>query len=110
MAKNTVNFPQVLIANRLVDGLIVWLSEDGNWTGLDLPPLEVQDSPTLQRALASAHKDEENNLIIGPIAIPVAKDLVPSLPKHKILLSGPTVRRDLGWQATAPLEADHVSL
>jgi|FLOH01.1.fsa_nt_gi hypothetical protein len=110
MAKDTIKFPQILIANRLDDGLIVWLSEAGKWTGLNKPPQKLQDSPSLQRALSRAQKDEENNLIIGPIAIPVSVDLVPELPKHKILLSGPTVRRDLGWQAETFEEISHVSL
>ena len=110
MVKKMTKFPKILIANRLDDGLIVWLSVDGNWTGLNLPPLKVQDSQSLQLALSRAHKDEENNLIIGPVAIPVSKQLVPDLPKHKILLHGPTVRPDLGWQAETIEEKSYVSV
>jgi len=110
MAKDKINFPSIIIANRLDDGLVVWLSEDGNWTGLDLPPLKVQDSPCLQRALSSAQKAEDENIIIGPVVVTVSEDLVPVLPKHKILLSGPTVRLDLGYQAKSFEEVCHVSV
>ena len=110
MAKKPAKFPQILLANRLDNGLTVWLSEDGSWTGPLVSPLKLQDDPSLQRALSSAHQDALDNIIIDPFSISVSEDLVPNLLKHKILLSGPTVRRDLGWQAKLLEEKRHVSL
>lgn len=110
MTKETTHFPQLIIANQLSDGLVVWLSADGNWTGRQTAPLVVQDSLVLQQALSSAQKAVDDNLILDPIAIPVSDDLVPDLPKHKILLSGPTVRTDLGWQADTNKDQAHVSV
>lgn len=110
MTKSSVHFPQILIANRLNDGRVVWLSETGNWTGPSTPPLTLQDSPSLQKALARAHQEETNNNIIGPVAVAVSDDLEPLLPKYKIILSGPTVRSDLGYQAEKFAETQSVSL
>lgn len=110
MSKKAEKFPQILIANRLSDGRVVWLSETGDWTEPSTSPLVLQDSPNLQMALSSAFKDEENNLIVSPIAIVVSDDLVPELRKYQIVLHGPTVRSDLGYQAENDLEVRHVSV
>lgn len=110
MTKKIEQFPQILIANQLSEGRILWLSETGEWTGPLSPPLIVQDCPSLQRALSKANLDVEANKILDPIAIEVTDDLEPKLAKHKILLSGPTVRRDLGYQAERDVEIAHVSV
>lgn len=95
---------KVLTANRLTDGIAVWLAADGRWT------------EALDRALVARHAEavaalEEigrtsfgDNLVVEIELIDVEETdgrIVPLRMREKIRAAGPTIRPDLGKQAEA---------
>ena len=114
--------PDVIAANRLADGLVVFLTKDGTWTE-DFNRAEViRDAAASAEALMRAQVDEAANVVVDAYAVPVEErngHIAPKTLREAIRAAGPTVRRDLGKQAqgqaphsgpTAVVEAEHVSL
>ena len=114
--------PEVVTANRLADGVVVFQTADEGW-GEDFNRAAVRpDSAATAAALARAKEDEAQNLVVEPYAVAVEirnGHVVPKALREAIRAAGPTIRRDLGKQAeghaplsgpTAVLEAEHVSL
>ena len=93
--------PQVVSANRLTDGIVVFLGASG-W-GEKLADAQLFETPNDAKAgLARAEADQRANLIIE--ITPFDVDVTPSglAPKHlrdKVRCAGPTVHRDHGKQA-----------
>ena len=114
--------PDVITANRLADGVVVFQTADQSWSE-DFNRAAVRpDAESTKAALARAQEDEAQNFVVDPYAVPVEirnGHVVPKALREAIRATGPTVRRDLGKQAeghaplsgpTAVLEAEHVSL
>jgi hypothetical protein len=114
--------PDVITANRLTDGVVLFQTADASWTE-DFNRAEVlPDPPATASALKRAQQDEGNNVVVDPYAIVVEErngHLAPKALREAIRATGPTIRRDLGKQALgqAPrlgpkvaTETDHVSL
>lgn len=93
---------KVLTANRLTDGIAVWLGSDGRW------------SDTIDKALVARHDEAvasldeigaaavSDNAVIDVAVIDVeevAGRIVPVRMREKIRAAGPTIRPDLGKQA-----------
>jgi hypothetical protein len=114
--------PDVITANRLTDGLVVFQTADGHWTEDFNRAAVLPDPQGTADALRRAKEDEANNIIVEPYAIAVEErngHLAPKALREAIRAAGPTIRRDLGKQALgqAPhagpkvaTEAEHVSL
>ena len=110
---------QIVTANRLVDGIVVFLDEAGGWSEDFARAAVHQDAAG---ALTRAAEDGAASLIVDPYAIEVELrngHYAPKALREAIRASGPTVRRDLGKQAEglaplhaahAPTEKPHVSL
>jgi hypothetical protein len=99
MAK--VQDPQMLTANRLVDGdVLYWKS--GSWV-LALAEGEVfADPKAADAALAAAQKDVLGNVVVAPYLFDVktaGAGIHPVKEREIIRAAGPTVREDLGKQA-----------
>jgi hypothetical protein len=114
--------PDVITANRLTDGVVVFQTADGAWSE-DFNHAAVQANPhATAGALARAQGDEAANLVVDAYAVPVEErngHFAPKALREAIRAAGPTNRRDLGKQAAglaprtgprAATEADHVSL
>jgi hypothetical protein len=114
--------PNVITANRLADGIVVFQAADEDWTE-DFNRAAVRaDEPSTAAALARAKEDESRNLVVDPYAVPVEErngHVAPKALREAIRAAGPTTRRDLGKQAqgqaphsgpTAVTEPEHVSL
>src|SRR5579863_4134418 len=114
--------PDVITANRLADGVVVFLSGDGSWSEDFNRAAVMGDAQATAGALARAREDEANNLVVDAYAVPVEErngHLAPKALREAIRAAGPTIRRDLGKQALglaprsgpkAALEGEHVSL
>lgn len=95
--------PQILTANRLLDGEVVYLAADGVWVeelrGAGVLATKAQG----EAALASGLKAELNQEIVHAYLFDVidAETLKPVKQREIIRAAGPTVRRDLGKQARA---------
>jgi sulfite reductase (NADPH) hemoprotein beta-component len=114
--------PTVITANRLGDGVVVFLDASGAWTEDFHRAAALADGAATAEALALAERSEAANEVIGPYAIEIESrngHFVPKALREAIRASGPTVRRDLGKQAhgqapsivqRASVETSHVSL
>ena len=114
--------PDIITANRLTDGVVVFQTADGSWTEDFKRAVALPDPQATADALKRAKQDEANNVLVEPYAIVVEErngHLAPKALREAIRAAGPTIRRDLGKQALgqAPLagpkvvtETDHVSL
>ena len=94
--------PQVVIANRLRDGIVVFLGTDRSWVeGLqDCPPAESQDQADELLRLGQAA--EANQEVVDPNLIEVERrqGTLHAVKMREVMrATGPTVREDLGKQA-----------
>jgi len=96
--------PQMLTANRLVDGDVLYW-KGGDWV-LSLKDGDVFDDPqAADAALAAAQKYVIANAVVNPYLFDVktdAKGIHPVKEREIIRAAGPTVRFDLGKQAADP--------
>ena len=85
---------QVITANRLTDGIVVFVGPDAAWVET-IGAAKVYDSPAaVAEGLAGTKKDEENNLVLDVYAVEVtSKDgaVVPVRLREAIRAQGPTV-------------------
>ena len=108
--KNPVKFPdgdagpmqQVVIANRLTDGVVVFLGRDRQWVTYlkDCPPAETPEEA--EALLAMGVEAENNQEIVGPELIEVQDQngtLAPIKMREAMRARGPSIRTDLGKQA-----------
>jgi Protein of unknown function (DUF2849) len=114
--------PDVITANRLTDGVVVFQTGDEGWSEDFNRAAVLADPQATAGALARAKRDEAANLVVDAYAVPVEErngHFAPKALREAIRAAGPTNRRDLGKQAMglaphsapkAATEADHVSL
>ena len=93
--------PQMLTANRLIDGIVLWRKADG-WVETlsagDVYPTEAE----AEAALAAAQADVKANKVVATYLFDVReKDgkIVPVKEREIVRAAGPSVRPDLGKQA-----------
>ncbi len=113
--------PDVITANRLTDGVVVFQTADG-WSEDFNRAAVCADPQATSSALERAKQDEASNIVVDPYAVTVAErngHTAPKALREAIRAAGPTIRRDLGKQARglaphagpkAATEADDVSL
>ena len=97
---------QVLTANRLDDGAVVYW-RDGGWANTLVEAEIFAADERAKAALAAADRFVEDRVVVNPYLFPVRLDeagIHPTEEREIIRAAGPTVRRDLGKQAR------HVSL
>ncbi len=99
-----IALPQMLTANRLVDGDVLYW-RDGGWVET-LRDGQVFDTPAqADAALAAAQAFVTGNVVVNPYLFDVRVDasgLHPVKEREIIRAAGPTVRADLGKQASRP--------
>jgi hypothetical protein len=86
--------PQVIIANRLNDGLVVFLTPEGSWSvSIDEGLVIDAEADSVER-LGAAKADEARCLIVDPTLIDVAVEggrIKPTAIREAIRAFGPTV-------------------
>ena len=93
---------EMITANRLRDGLVVFLDAAGGWSEDFHRGAIVEDAAAKAAALAVAARAAADNLIVDVYAIALelrAGHLAPKALRERIRATGPTVRTDLGKQA-----------
>lgn len=93
---------QVVTANRLVDGDVVYLTEDGHWSEWLRDGCLADNKQAAAALLETAEKAVAAQIVVEPYAIDViAEDetVRASRYREQIRASGPTIRTDLGKQA-----------
>ncbi len=95
---------QIISANRLSDGLVVFLASDGAWVERLAEAEVFSDKAASAAGLARAQTAAARNIIvdIAPVDVEIAPDGPwPTHIRDRIRAAGPTVRRDHGKQAGA---------
>jgi hypothetical protein len=101
------NAPQisVLTANRLGDGIVVFLDHSGDWAE-QLAEAVVARSPEEVRALeARGTYDAASNLVVEPYLVEVreaADGLTPIRTRERVRIAGPSILDDVPGYSPSP--------
>jgi len=93
---------QVVTANRLVEGDVVYLTEGGQWSERLGDACRADDKQKADALMETAEQAVAAQLVVAPYAIDVTTEngTVRALQyREQIRASGPTIRTDLGKQA-----------
>ena len=93
---------KVISANRLGDGLVVYLKRDNGWAEYISDAQVYSDKVASDAAIRKAHDAEEACVIVNPYLIHIDENggqYNPTKYRELIRAMGPTVRLDLGKQA-----------
>jgi len=93
---------KILAANRLIDGIAVWLGPNGNWVEDIRDADVVRDATDEEQLLAIARDAFGNNLIVDPELIDVDLidgEVIPRRLRERIRAAGPSIHPNLGKQA-----------
>lgn len=89
---------QVLTANRLSDGEVVYLAGDGAWVE-SMGGAQVVTGADSEAVLATGHAAERDQKVVHAYLFDITPDRRPVKMREIIRAAGPTVRTDLGKQA-----------
>jgi hypothetical protein len=89
---------QVLTANRLGDGEVVYLAADGAWVE-SIDRAQPLTGAEAEAALAAGQAAEREQKVVHAYLFDITPDRRPVKMREIIRAAGPTVRRDLGKQA-----------
>jgi Protein of unknown function (DUF2849) len=93
--------PQILTANRLADGEVVYLAAEGVWVE-DLSLAHgITSAEEGKTALQKGAEAERELYVVNAYLLDMAPAGSPVKMREIIRAAGPTVRRDLGKQARA---------
>ncbi len=91
--KLKIHGPTVVTANRLADGVVVWLTAAGGWSQSLAEASVVHTPEEVQHLLDVAHQDE--NTAVGAYMATVGVDAAgvphPATMREKIRVAGPTI-------------------
>jgi hypothetical protein len=85
----------MIIANRLHDGLVVFMAADGSWEESIARGCLVDDAAESERLLGVALRSEEACEVVDPYLIDVREDngaRTPTSYREQIRATGPTVQ------------------
>lgn len=86
--------PKIISANRLKDGLVVYLSPKGTWTEALRQAERLNDDAAAEARLARAREDIARNLVVDPFLVELVADQKEARPvslRDKIRELGPTI-------------------
>lgn len=93
---------QAVTANRVIDGIVVYLTEKAEWSESLQDAAVAEGKEAGETLLARAQPAVETQHIVDPYLFEVAQEdgkIVPASVRERIRMAGPTVRLDLGKQA-----------
>ena len=92
----------VISANRLIDGLLVFMSKDGSWVEPFQAAAVYEDKAGLELALAKAQQDVATNRVVEvtPFEVTLKSGILSAVTLRDVIRTrGPSVRPDHGKQA-----------
>jgi Protein of unknown function (DUF2849) len=106
--------PQVVTANRLADGIVVYAGRDGAWATRHSQAKIFASKAEAQAGLLLAQNDAKRNLVVEPVVVEVTDDvsgLRPVTLREEIRALGPTIDflprpRAFAQDASAPHEKE----
>lgn len=93
---------QVITANRLLNGEVVWLGADGEWLAQLSGARIFEGKEAVAEGLALGAEAEKAQKVVGVYEMAVVEEegrLVPVRLREKIRAKGPTTHPNLGKQA-----------
>jgi|GEM_PF-345386 len=87
----------VITANRLRDGLVVWLRPDRTWS-VDIGEAEIFGNDRIESAIEGARIFEQQRIVVGLYGVEIdqlAGRAIPFTERERIRAAGPTVGTDL---------------
>lgn len=96
---------QVISANRLSDGIVVYLAPESSWTEWIYASEIARDEATADVLLERAKQAEADRKVVDPYLIDVAEidgEVRPIKYRELIRATGPSVRPDLSKQKYVP--------
>jgi hypothetical protein len=91
--------PSVISANRLEDGAVVYLADEGNWADTLAAAKLLATKPEVTAGLEAAHRAVESNLVLDPLAVEVSEVPTgwrPMSLRNTIRAAGPSVKYAVG--------------
>ncbi|MFG1477878.1 DUF2849 domain-containing protein [Xanthobacter sp. V4C-4] len=91
--KLKISGPTAVTANRLADGVVVWLDADGAWSLSIADAAVATTGDEVQALLARAHQDENTAVGAYAAAVSLTADgrAAPANLRERIRVEGPTV-------------------
>lgn len=96
---------QVISANRLSDGIVVYLAADNSWSELISGSVIALDETAANTMLETARQAVQDRVVVDPYLIDVAEvdgEVRPIKYREFIRATGPSVRPDLSKQRYVP--------
>ncbi|MFZ5792439.1 MAG: DUF2849 domain-containing protein [Pseudomonadota bacterium] len=100
---------QIVTANRLVDGAVVYRGTDGRWTTRLSAAAGAVDETAAKALLAAAEGDAAAQIVVGPYLFEVEGEpggWAPKSWRERIRAQGPTVPHDFTPDAEPRLAAN----
>ncbi|NVJ69681.1 MAG: DUF2849 domain-containing protein [Alphaproteobacteria bacterium] len=95
--------PQMIVANRLLDGRVVFLKADGTWTAIAGEAAVAADEAGVETLEGLAQKSADENYVLSVEVIDATERDGKPYPAHMkfaMQAQGPSVRPDLGYQVS----------
>jgi uncharacterized protein DUF2849 len=96
----------VLTANRLHDGIVVYLAADGGWVESIDGALVARSAEEARALQAQGARDAARNLVVEPYLAEVAEDggrVVPARVRERVRVEGPSILGDVpGYVTPSP--------
>ncbi|MBK5912674.1 hypothetical protein CCR85_14415 [Rhodothalassium salexigens] len=103
MPKKKPQGPWIVTANDLLTGRVVFLTAAGDWQGAAGQAAVAYNDDMADYLMDRAQADAVANLVVEPALIGAVLDADdrprPARNREAIRATGPTVRRDLGYQS-----------
>ena len=93
---------QIVTANRLADGAVVYLTGEGRWTETLACARVAEGKEEAEALLVIAERSVADRLVVAPYAFPVAVEAAgprPTQMREIIRAAGPTVHPQFGRSA-----------
>lgn len=93
---------QLVVANRLTDGVVVYLTTEGDWSKSIEHGHVASSDADAEALLGIATRAARDQFVVDPYLIDTKEDggsRRPTRLRERIRAAGPTVRRDLNRQA-----------
>lgn len=99
---------QVIIANRLTDGAVVFLASNYDWATAIGEGMLLDGDADVEQAMSVAKRHELECIVVDPLLIEVVVQegqVRPTAIREAIRAFGPTVRTDLEMSRPAPCDS-----
>ena len=102
----------IMTANHLIEGGVVYLTADNEWSGNIADARVAHDEAELEAITEEGQSALKNCKIVDPHTVPVTIEgdfAVPTHVKERIRAKGPTIHPHFGKQAEIPAVANNIA-